>query len=59
MMAAHQIALIRCGRSDEREAAARYDAWLNEWFAHDVKRLRELYSVFGNPPVSPARFARA
>lgn len=62
MMAAHQIALVRSGRGGERDAAARYNAWLGEWFAHDVARLRELYAVFGGPPVAHAtrpRFVRA
>lgn len=53
MMAAHQIALVRSGRAGEREAAARYTAWLREWFAHDVTRLRELYSVFAGSAVRP------
>lgn len=58
MMAAHQIALVRSGHSGEREAAARYSFWLNEWFAHDLARLRELYSVFGVSP-GQARSPRA
>lgn len=34
----------------EDAIAQEYDAWVSEWFAHDVRRLTELYRKLPNPP---------
>jgi flavin-dependent dehydrogenase len=67
MMAAHLAGREIGGGLGEREAIARYDQWLRNWFEHDARALRDLYRrhpsalvrrAFGAPHHSPARPAR-
>ena len=45
IMAAHCIEnVLRLGQEEE-SAASGYSQWLLDWFHHDVRRLRELYSL--------------
>ena len=45
IMAAHCIGNIQRLGHDEVSAASGYSQWLLDWFHHDVRRLRELYSL--------------
>jgi flavin-dependent dehydrogenase len=49
MMAAHVCASVMSGSMHEDEGANHYRTWLSSWFAHDVRRLRELYGSLGFP----------
>lgn len=40
---AHAVVGVRSGQLGEELAARRYRDWLASWFAHDVKRLSDLY----------------
>jgi len=50
MMAAHMISKITNDESLEKFAIQEYSRWIKEWFLHDVKRLKELYSIHPFPP---------
>lgn len=45
IMAAHCIENILQRGQEEASAAAGYSRWLLDWFHHDVRRLKELYSL--------------
>jgi len=49
MMAAHLIIQIVKG-AIELEAIQAYREWVDNWFGHDIARLRELYAILPNPP---------
>jgi flavin-dependent dehydrogenase len=46
MMAADIIVSRARGEVRERESAIAYNAWIRNWFVHDTKKLKDLYSVF-------------
>lgn len=52
ILAARRIVQTLQEGVDELDAAADYCQWTRSWFAHDVQRLTELYSIF---PVFAAR----
>lgn len=62
MMAAHAIRQI-VAHAAEHLVAAAYSRWINDWFEHDVTKLKELYAIFKHPPRaaerehSPRRFS--
>lgn len=46
MMAAHLIIKMSGHQVDEAQAAEVYSRWIQSWFEHDTKRLKELYKIF-------------
>jgi flavin-dependent dehydrogenase len=46
MMAAHLIIKVAEHQIEEAEAARVYSHWMQNWFEHDTKRLREMYAIF-------------
>ncbi len=45
MMAGYLIARVRRGEVSPEQAAQHYSHWLKEWYAHDVRRLTDLYAL--------------
>jgi 2-polyprenyl-6-methoxyphenol hydroxylase-like FAD-dependent oxidoreductase len=50
MMAGHLLGQVVGRGLPEEQAASAYRDWLANWFAHDVWKLRELYSALPDPP---------
>jgi flavin-dependent dehydrogenase len=46
MMAAHLIRKMAEHQVEEAEAARSYSQWMQNWFEHDTKRLKEMYAIF-------------
>jgi flavin-dependent dehydrogenase len=49
IMVAHLISKMEEHQADEAYAAEAYNHWVRDWFAHDTKRLKEMYSIFSTP----------
>jgi flavin-dependent dehydrogenase len=49
MMAAHLIIKAAEGKAEEACATQGYSHWLQSWFEHDTKRLKEMYAIFFTP----------
>lgn len=50
MMAGHLITQIVNQGQIESRAIQGYCQWVDNWFQHDLSRLRELYAILPNPP---------
>jgi flavin-dependent dehydrogenase len=46
MMAAHLIIKMAEHQVEGAVAAQNYSNWVQSWFEHDTKRLREMYAIF-------------
>jgi len=46
MMAAHLISKTIERKLDEAGAAQSYSHWVQSWFEHDTRRLKEMYAIF-------------
>jgi flavin-dependent dehydrogenase len=49
MMAAHLIVKMAQHQAEEAGAAQAYSSWMQDWFEHDTKRLKEMYAIFSTP----------
>lgn len=58
MLAAHYIAQVLQQGGDETQVASEFSRWLNQWFEHDVRRLRELYEFFPQEVLQKLTFDR-
>jgi flavin-dependent dehydrogenase len=50
MMTGHLLGQVVAHGLPEEQAAVAYREWLRDWFAHDVRRLKEQYAALPDPP---------
>jgi len=50
IMAGHAIAQINNQSKNELQITQAYSHWIENWFRHDLAKLKELYAILPNPP---------